>query len=206
MEAAERAARGEEQGGSVAERVAAALVRAVDLRDGYTGRHCESVANLARRIGTRLRMRGPDLWALQLAACLHDVGKIGVPDSILNKPGPLDRDESERMRRHAALGAEMLAGVPGLETVAPLVRSHHERWDGRGYPDGLAGERIPLAARIVSACDALHAMTADRPYRAALDFEDALAELIAESGAQFDPGVVAAVRSETSHGGMTAAV
>ena len=205
MEAARDAAQGEKVG-AVAEQVAAALVRAVDMRDGYTGRHCESVADLARRIGSRLRMRGPDLRALELAACLHDVGKIGVPDAILNKPGPLDDLECERMRRHAVLGAEMLADVPGLEGVARLVRWHHERWDGRGYPDGLAGDEIPLACRVVAACDALHAMTVDRPYRPALAFEEALAELIAESGSQFDPDVVAAVRIEATPEGLPTAV
>jgi HD-GYP domain-containing protein (c-di-GMP phosphodiesterase class II) len=205
MEAAENTT-ADGHAGEVAEQVAAALVRAVDMRDGYTGRHCESVADLACRIGVRLRMHGADLRALELAACLHDVGKIGVPDAILNKPGPLDDLECERMRRHAALGAEMLAGVPGLERVAPLVRWHHERWDGRGYPDGLAGEEIPLACRVVAACDALHAMTVDRPYRPALAFEDALAELLAESGTQFDPEVVSAVRREASPEGVPTAV
>jgi HD-GYP domain-containing protein (c-di-GMP phosphodiesterase class II) len=205
MEAAERAAWGDGPG-LVAERIAAALVRAVDMRDGYTGRHCEHVAALAWRVGEHLRMRAAELWNLQLAAWLHDVGKIGVPDAILNKPGPLDIVECERMRRHAALGAEMLAGVPGLEPIAPLVLWHHERWDGRGYPDGLAGDEIPLVSRVVAACDALHAMTADRPYRPALSFDAAIAELLDESGGQFDPQVVSALHHASSPGGMPAAV
>ena len=205
MEAVEREGRGAEPG-PVADRIAAALVRAVDLRDGYTGRHSESVAGLARRVGRRLGMQGAELWLLELTAWLHDIGKIGVPDAILQKPGPLDELECERMRRHAGLGADLLAGVPGLEAVAPLVRSHHERWDGRGYPDRLGGAEIPLASRVVSACDALHAMTAERPYRGALDLDAALGELLAESGSQFDPEVVAAVCSETTPGNVPAAV
>src|SRR6476661_9254782 len=126
------------------ERIADALVRAVDLRDSYTGEHSESVADLARRVGARLGIGGVNLKLLELAARLHDLGKLAVPDGILHKAGPLDELEWQRMRRHSAVGAEMLAGVPGLEPVAPLVRWHHERWDGRGYPDGLRGEAIPL--------------------------------------------------------------
>ena len=186
--------------------MAAALVRAIDLRDELTGRHCESVAGFALRVGERLGMRGLELRLLDLAAQLHDVGKLGVPDAILLKPGPLDREEWAQMRAHAARGAEMLAGLPGLEIVAPLVRWHHERWDGRGYPDGLIAEEIPLASRIVAACDALHAMLADRPYRQALDFDAALAELLAQSGGQFDPAVVLAVHSEAAPGELSAAL
>jgi HD-GYP domain-containing protein (c-di-GMP phosphodiesterase class II) len=176
----------------------AALVRAVDMRDDYTGRHSESVGDLARQVGEALGMSGAELWLLDLAAKLHDVGKIGVPDAILHKTGPLDAAEWALMRRHAELGAGMIERIPGLERVAPLVRSHHERWDGAGYPDGLAAEQIPLASRVVAACDAFQAMTTDRPYRDALDVDAALAELTACSGTQFDPAVVAAVRAETA--------
>src|SRR3954471_21347815 len=146
------------------ERIADALVRAVDMRDDYTARHSESVGAVATRVGARLGLRGMQLRLLSLTARLHDIGKLAVPDAILHKAGPLDELEWERMRRHSALGAEMLADVPGLEPVAPLVRWHHERWDGAGYPDGLAGEDIPLACRVVSVCDACHAMSQDRPY------------------------------------------
>jgi hypothetical protein len=176
----------------------AALVRAVDMRDDYTGRHSESVGELARRVGERMGMHGFELWLLELAARLHDVGKIGVPDAVLNKPGPLDESEWVLMRRHAELGAEMVSKVPGLEAVAPLVRAHHERWDGRGYPDGLASTGIPLASRVIAACDSFQAMTAERPYRAALDVDEALAELAAGSGSQFDPEVVTALRDESA--------
>jgi HD-GYP domain-containing protein (c-di-GMP phosphodiesterase class II) len=182
------------------ERIADALVRAVDLRDSYTGGHSESVAVLARRVGSRLGVRGMQLRALELAALLHDLGKLGVPDAILHKPGPLDEQEWKRMRGHSAIGAEMLAGVEGLEPIAPLVRWHHERWDGLGYPDGLAGEDIPIECRVVCGCDAFHAMSAERPYRAALDVDAALAELAAGAGAQFDPTVVEALRAEAGDG------
>ena len=192
LEEAEARARLEE----IVEAGVAALVRAVDMRDDYTGRHSESVGGLARRVGERLGMGTADLWLLDLAARLHDVGKIGVPDAILHKPGPLDSEEWTLMRRHAELGAEMLSKVPGLEPVAPLVRSHHERWDGGGYPDGLAGEDIPLASRVIAACDTFGAMTTDRPYRAALSVEHALAELRAAAGSQFDAAVVAALVAE----------
>ena len=175
----------------------AALVRAVDMRDDYTGRHSEIVGEMARSVGESLGMGEADLWLLELAAKLHDVGKIGVPDAILNKTGPLDAAEWALMRRHAELGAGMIERVPGLERVAPLVRSHHERWDGAGYPDGLAAEQIPLASRVVAACDAFQAMTADRPYRDALSVDEAVAELTAGAGTQFDPSVVAAVCAET---------
>jgi putative nucleotidyltransferase with HDIG domain len=174
----------------------AALVKTINERDAYTGAHSEEVGDLARRVARRLGMRAMDLWVLTLAARLHDVGKIGVPDEILNKPGPLDEDEWALMRRHAELGADIVAKVPGLEPVARFVRSHHERWDGRGYPDGLAGDRIPLGSRVIGACDAFHAMTTDRPYRRRLDVDAALAELTAGAGAQFDPGVVVAIRTE----------
>jgi two-component system cell cycle response regulator len=186
------------------ERIADALVRAVDLRDAYTGGHSESVADLAQRAGRRLGLGGMQLRLLGLAARLHDIGKLGVPDAILHKPGPLDELEWARMRDHSVLGAETLAGVPGLEPVAPLVRWHHERWDGRGYPDGLAGEDIPLASRIVCVCDAFHAMSAERPYRAALDADAALAELAEAAGVQFDPEVVEAVSAEAGPGGRVA--
>jgi hypothetical protein len=194
LEEAERRARLEE----VVDAGVAALVRAVDMRDDYTGRHSESVAELARAVGERLGIAGSDLWLLGLAARLHDVGKIGVPDAVLNKPGPLDSAEWALMREHAATGAEMIARVPGLGAVAPLVRAHHERWDGGGYPDGIAGEKIPIASRVIAACDAFQAMVAVRPYRPALSLDEAVCELTAGSGSQFDPAVVAALRHGTA--------
>ena len=126
------------------------------------------------------------------AAELHDVGKVAVPDAILTKPGPLNEAEEAVMRRHAVIGAAIVASAPALKGAAALVRASHERWDGRGYPDGLAGHEIPLGARIVSVCDAFSAMRQERPYGAVLDEEEALDELRRGAGSQFDPALVAA--------------
>jgi HD-GYP domain-containing protein (c-di-GMP phosphodiesterase class II) len=174
----------------------AALAHAVDAHDRETGRHSASVAAMAARVGRRIGMRGGRLGLLVAAARLHDLGKVAIPEEILNKPGPLEESEWMLMRRHPGIGADVIACIDGLGPVAPLVRSHHERWDGRGYPDGLAGEEIPLASRVIAACDSLQAMTSDRPYRGALTLDDALAELIAGAGSQFDPDVVTALTEE----------
>jgi hypothetical protein len=172
------------------------LARAVDMRDDYTGRHSADVGTLARRVGERLGMPQAQLRVLECAARLHDVGKLGVPDTILQKPGPLDEREWAVMRRHPEWGAEMVARVPGLDELAQLVAAHHERWDGDGYPFGLRGEAIPLASRVISVCDAFEAMVSRRPYRAPLSVESAMRELVAASGSQFDPQVVEAVEVE----------
>ena len=127
---------------------------------------------------------------LRRAAPLHDLGKIGIPDSILRKPGPLDDGDWAFVRQHTVIGERILGASPSLRAVGPLVRASHERWDGLGYPDGLAGEAIPLAARIVAACDAFDAMTGARPYRAELGVDAAVAELERCAGSQFDPVVV----------------
>jgi HD-GYP domain-containing protein (c-di-GMP phosphodiesterase class II) len=168
----------------------AALSAAVDLRDRRTAEHSEDVVALARLVGHMLQLDPAAMIELEFAARLHDVGKIRVPDQVLNKPGPLDREERSVMRCHAAWGAETLSNVAGLEVVATIVRFHHERWDGGGYPDGLRGARIPLASRIIAVCDAFGAMTCDRPYRAGMRPADALGELRDGAGTQFDPGVV----------------
>jgi diguanylate cyclase len=170
-----------------------ALAAAMDMRDRRTARHSEDVVELARRVGELLELEQASLVELEFAARLHDVGKIQVPDAVLNKPGPLDSEESDVIRRHAAWGSETLSRIPGLEAVATIVRFHHERWDGSGYPDGLGGARIPLASRIISACDAYGAMTSDRPYRLAMTPADALGEIKSGAGSQFDPSVVAAL-------------
>jgi HD-GYP domain-containing protein (c-di-GMP phosphodiesterase class II) len=174
------------------------LARAVDMRDNYTGEHSAQVGDLARRVGERLGMPADEVVLLEYAARLHDVGKLGVPDTILQKPGPLDEAEWAVMRRHPQWGAEMLASVPGLERLGELVGSHHERWDGCGYPNGLAGDAIPLASRVISVCDAFEAMVASRPYRASLSVGTARAELEACAGSQFDPHVVAAAGVEVA--------
>ena len=131
--------------------------------------------------------------SLEYGFLLHDVGKIGIPETILRKPGPLDDTERRLMQRHPLLGVGILDGIPLLEGAGlEVVRSHHERWDGTGYPDGLAGEEIPVAARIFALADALDAITTDRPYRKRLSWETAIDEILGNSNAQFDPGVVAA--------------
>jgi GAF domain-containing protein len=172
-----------------------ALAAAMDMRDRRTARHSEDVVRLARAVGALLSLDPASLLELEFAARLHDVGKIRVPDAVLHKPAGLDEQEYAVIRCHSAWGAETLAAIPGLEAVAALVRFHHERWDGAGYPDGLSGVRIPLASRIISVCDAFAAMTADRPYRDAMCSDDALREVVAGSGTQFDPAVVDALTS-----------
>jgi HD-GYP domain-containing protein (c-di-GMP phosphodiesterase class II) len=169
-----------------------ALAAAMDMRDQRTARHSDDVVELAQAVGRLLALEPTSLLELEFAARLHDVGKIQVPDAVLNKPGPLEPHENEVIRCHATWGSETLSRIPGLEAVATIVRFHHERWDGAGYPDGLSGARIPLASRIISVCDAYGAMTADRPYRRAMTASDALDEIQAGSGSQFDPEVVRA--------------
>ena len=174
------------------------LADAVELQDAYTADHANEVAELAVTVGRRLGMEGAELERLRYGALLHDVGKIGVPGEILRKPGPLDADERTRMDEHTAIGARMLERIPFLAPVAPLVRSAHERFDGGGYPDGLAGEEIPRGAMVIATCDAYHAMTSDRSYRRAMSRHEALAELRAHAGTQFDPDVAAALIAELS--------
>ncbi|MBI5104921.1 MAG: HD domain-containing protein [Solirubrobacterales bacterium] len=156
------------------------------------GDHNHDVAALAAAVGRALGLEGDDLEHVRHAAELHDVGKVAIPDAILDKPGPLDDDEWAFMRRHTLIGERILAAAPSLAPVARLVRASHERWDGRGYPDRLAADAIPLGARIVAVCDAFHAMVTDRPYRAGRTEAAALAELRRCAGTQFDPDIVAA--------------
>jgi HD-GYP domain-containing protein (c-di-GMP phosphodiesterase class II) len=178
------------------QRVVWALTGAVEAKDPYTGGHLQRVNAFAQEVGRRLGLAGRELELLQIASTLHDIGKIGIPESILNKPGPLDAGEWEVMHRHPEIGARLLLRIEGLREAAPLVLHHQERWDGRndvpfpGYPQGLAGEAIPLGARIIAVVDSFDAMTTDRPYRAAKSPAAARAVLRAERGAQFDPRVV----------------
>jgi HD-GYP domain-containing protein (c-di-GMP phosphodiesterase class II) len=155
--------------------------------------HLEGVGSLAFETGRMLGLRRDELDELARAAQLHDLGKLAVPDEILHKPGPLDEREWAFIRQHTIVGERILRASPALRSVATVVRSAHEHWDGSGYPDGLAGEDIPLAARIVCACDAYDAMTSDRPYRKAMTPENALNELMRLAGEQFDPNVVRVV-------------
>ena len=170
-----------------------ALARLLALRDGYTSLHAERAAALASAVGDRLGLEGEDAVALTSAARLHDIGKVGIPDRILHKPERLEPDEWAIVRCHPAWGAEVLTGLPGLQDVATIVRFHHERWDGRGYPEGLAGQAIPLASRIIGACEAYSALTADRPFRAALSPAKAQQVLRSGAGTHFDERVIDAM-------------
>jgi HD-GYP domain-containing protein (c-di-GMP phosphodiesterase class II) len=162
--------------------------------DEYTGEHTQGVVELSIRVGDELGVDEETRRAVEFGALLHDVGKIAIPNSIINKPGKLDDAEWAVMKTHTIEGQRMLERVGGLlGRIGVVVRASHERWDGGGYPDGLAGEAIPLAARIVAACDAWNAMQTDRSYRKALPFEVALDELHRNAGTQFDPRVVAAL-------------
>jgi two-component system cell cycle response regulator len=152
--------------------------------------HLRGTAELAAAVGRELGMRPDALHEVARAAELHDVGKMAIPDEILEKTGPLDEAEWSFMRRHTIIGERILLAAPALRSAARLVRASHERWDGSGYPDGLAGEDIPLGARVVAACDAYHAMTTDRPHRPRRSSSAALAELYRCAGTQFDPEVV----------------
>ena len=162
--------------------------------------HSGAVAALARAVGERMGIDAERLDDLERAAELHDIGKMAIPDAILNKPGPLDAEEWRFMRRHNLIGEGMLSAAPALRGAAKVVRSSHERYDGTGYPDGLGGENIPVEARIIFVCDAFHAMTTDRPYGEAGSVDSALAELSKCAGTQFDPAVVKAFRAEVSAG------
>jgi two-component system, cell cycle response regulator len=174
------------------------LLQMVSERTPALRDHVDDVATLALGVGRRLGLRTHELHEVVRAAELHDIGKMAIPDAILEKPGPLDPSEWDFIRQHTVVGERMLHVAPALGGVAQLVRWSHERVDGAGYPDGLRGEEIPLGARIVAVCDAFHAMTSDRPYRGAKALEEALAELERCAGTQFDPDVVAAFRAEVA--------
>jgi len=168
------------------------LLQALREREPELHRHLRGVAALAAAVARRLELSAEQVDEVSRAAELHDVGKIAIPDEILHKPAALDAGEWELMRQHTIIGDRILGAAPAMRPVAEIVRASHERWDGGGYPDGLAGERIPLGARIVSVCDAFHAMTSPRPYQPMLDRDAALGELRRCAGTQFDPAVVAA--------------
>ncbi len=167
-----------------------ALANALEARDEYTSSHARWITDTALRVGAELGLDGDALKRLELGALFHDIGKIGIPNSVLLKPGPLTDDERALIETHPEVGEKILAPIDQLGDVCSIVRACHERWDGAGYPDHKAGDEIPLEARIIFACDAFHAMTTDRPYRRALTVEEALRRLEEAAGSQFDPTVV----------------
>lgn len=180
-----------------------ALAEAVEKRDPYTGGHIRRVVCYSLLLGRELGLGAAELEGLWVGAALHDIGKIAVPDAVLRKEGPLDTEERAAMNRHPREGAEIVARVRSLQPLVPVVRSHHERVDGGGYPDGLAGEEIPVAARIVAVADTYDAMTSDRPYRRGLGREAAVAEIVRHAGRQHAPEVAAALERLHRRGELT---
>jgi putative nucleotidyltransferase with HDIG domain len=172
---------------------AATLANAVDVRMNAKHEHSRAVAELAVSIATGMGWQPDMLGMLRMAAMLHDVGKVTVPDEILCKPGQLTAEEYERMKGHSVAGAELVGRIDGLDMIVPWIRHSHESFDGSGYPDGLQGEAIPLASRIMLVADAFDAITSSRPYRDALSVEHACEELRRNSGSQFDPACVRAL-------------
>jgi putative two-component system response regulator len=169
--------------------VVESLATLMEARDGTTGGHCRRLTTLARSFGESLGLDPADLEALQWAGVLHDIGKVGVPDSVLRKPGPLNAEEWDQMRLHTTLGEGVVAPLEGMELVTPIIRNHHERWDGSGYPDGLSGEAIPLLARVFQVVDIFDALVSERPYKAGMGPDQALEVMAEEAGATCDPGL-----------------
>jgi putative nucleotidyltransferase with HDIG domain len=172
-----------------------ALSNAVEARDAYTGKHAERVAAYGIEIARALGIDRPDAPEIEFGFLLHDIGKVAIPDAILYKPGALTKEERELMARHPTIGADIIRGIEFLQDAAKVIRSHHERWDGTGYPDRLQGEEIPIAARVFAVADVFDALTTDRPYRPALTLDEARRMIVLGSGSQFDPSVVSAFNS-----------
>lgn len=168
------------------------LVAALEAKDAYTYGHSSQVSAMAAAIGKQIGVGEKDLFSIRVAALLHDIGKIGIPDHVLNKPGRLDEEERRLIEQHPEIGARILSGIPALAQVTEIVKHHHARWDGKGYPEAIAGEAIPLGARIIAVADTYQAMTSDRPYRQGLNSEIAVAELNRCANSQFDPLLVTA--------------
>jgi ribonuclease P protein subunit RPR2 len=172
-----------------------ALSNAVEARDAYTGKHAERVAAYGIIVGRALGIARPEAPEIEFGFLLHDIGKVAIPDAILYKPGKLTDEERRLMSRHPTIGAEIVGGIEFLHDAVDVVRSHHERWDGTGYPDGLGGAEIPLAARVFAVADVFDALTTDRPYRPAVPVKEAREIIARGSGSHFDPAVVAAFAS-----------
>jgi hypothetical protein len=176
------------------------LCSALDMRDSATEGHSQRVARMAALVARRIEMPRSEIKRIEQAAALHDIGKIGVSDAVLSKPGPLTDDEWVEMRRHPRLGYEIVADIEALQHAAEIIHCHHEHYDGRGYPRGLKGEEIPIGARIFTVVDSYDAMTSHRPYRRARSHEDAMEEIMRHSGTQFDPTAVQAFLEVASVG------
>src|SRR5712691_4976696 len=170
-----------------------ALITLVEERDISLKHHSQQVTGLVRDLSLAMEMSVEEVQVVALAGLLHDIGKVAIPDAILQKPGPLTEEEWAQMRRHSVVGAEVIGHIPALRPLVPVIRAHHERWDGQGYPDRLEGEAIPFGARLLMAVDAYLAMTVDRPYQKARAPAVALTELRRCAGSQFDPQVVVAL-------------
>jgi putative nucleotidyltransferase with HDIG domain len=183
----------EEQAQRLYRETLASLSNALEAKDAITSQHTEEVVRLAVGVAAELELDLEAVRGIELGAALHDIGKVRVPESILNKPGPLTDEEWAVMKTHPEIGEHILRPIQSLRNILPVVRHHHERWDGTGYPDGLSGRAIPLGARIVAVCDAYRAMTENRPYRAALSASETRAELEAGAGTQFDEDCVKAL-------------
>jgi HD-GYP domain-containing protein (c-di-GMP phosphodiesterase class II) len=167
-----------------------ALTHAIDAKSRWTAGHSARVAETAARLGLKLQMSESELRSLRIAAILHDAGKLGVREAVLDKPGRLEPEEYEEIKRHPSKGGEILSGIRSFTEVVPAVVHHHERWDGGGYPDGLVGEAIPLASRIITVADVWDAITDDRPYRAGFPRDEALRFMEEHAGKIFDPRLV----------------
>jgi putative two-component system response regulator len=178
------------------EHVIFALAAAAEAKDAYTETHTQRVANTAVHLGTGLGLQESDLVALYRGGLIHDIGKIGVPDAILRKPGPLNAEEERQMRAHLVIGESIVRPLPSVADTLAIIRHHHERFDGGGYPDGLCGHKIPLLARIVSVCDAYDALASDRPYRARRNPGEAIETLMRGAGQQWDRELVSLLLSE----------
>lgn len=164
-----------------------AIVNVLEARDPYTAHHSQRVAAMAERLCDVLLMSPLETEAIGMTASVHDIGKVGIRDATLNKQGRLTDEEYAEMKRHPGIGADIILETGDLETVAEGVRHHHERWDGKGYPDGLAGAAIPYASRIIALCDSVDAMLSDRPYRPAMSAEACRAEIRSNAGVMYDP-------------------
>jgi putative nucleotidyltransferase with HDIG domain len=167
-----------------------ALARALNARDGFTHAHAERVQRFAAALAGAANIRDHRmLQAIDAAALLHDIGKLGIPDEVLHKPGPLTADEYARVKQHSVIGADILSAVPFAGPLALIVRHHHENWDGTGYPDGLRGDAIPLGARVLAIVDCYDALTSDRPYRRSLSHERAMAMILERRGTMYEPDI-----------------